>query len=543
MAEPITDGDLLREYVLRGSEPAFRTLVERHVDLVYGTTFRKLGESGGAQDVAQGVFIALARKAARLQGKTVLTGWLYQTALLEARQWRRGEMRRQRREQNAVELGTTMKEDESLPRSMTGLLDDGLMELKEPEREALMLRFFEERSHREIGALLGTGEDAARKRVDKALEKLTQFFHRRGYAASAVATTAAALKAAAQTAPAGLTAVATKAALTAGSAVSVTWLGILWGTIMGMTKTQTALLCVALAAAPVAYESNALMRSRGEQTGLEQRLAQSAQDLMKAEQAQTDLQKQLSQSGRKLETLRKEIERQRNVAAKAKTNFYAWSESSEYVRVPKSMIQKLDLTELRERTMPSGAVITDRIPLFEKDGTLSPVMAEVLGMTPAESGRVKTAFQNAALQFNGLTTAHMSETEKPNTYSAGLPHSLTFLIGAFPQEGAALKDALQGDWRSALGQERADVLWEQAKDGLAKESGDFGAKSKFVTLFWDDQGRNLGYGGGTVAADGKSTSDSFVTTGPREMVIDQLPDHLKPFLPAEVPKQASQPAQ
>jgi len=193
---------------------------------------------------------------------------------------------------------------------------------------------------------------------------------------------------------------------------------------------------------------------------------------------------------------------------------------------------------LRERKLPSGAVITDRIPLIAKDGTLSPVMEEVLGMTAAESGRVKAAFQNAALQFYGLAQAHMAETEKPNSYSAGLPHSLTFLIGAFPQEGAALRDALQGDWQSALGQERADVLWQQAKDGIAKESGDFGAKSKFVTLFWDDQGRNLGYGGGTRSADGKSTSDSFVTTGPREMILEQLPEHLKPYLPAAVPKDA-----
>jgi RNA polymerase sigma factor (sigma-70 family) len=541
MAEPMTDRDLLREYVQRGSEPAFQALVERHVNLVYGTAFRKLSDVAAAQEVTQSVFIALARKGAKLQGEVTLAGWLYQTALLEARQWWRGEMRRQRREQSAVELGTTMKEEESLLRSMTGVLDDGLMELKEAERQALMLRFFEERSHREIGELLGTGEDAARKRIDKGLEKLTQFFRRRGYAALAVATTAAALKAAAQTAPAGLTTVATKAALTAGGAVSVTWLGLLWGTIMGLTKTQTVVICAALVAVPVAYESHGLMRARGEQANLELRLAQSGQDLTKTEKAQGDLQKKLERSGQTVETLRKEIERQRTAAAKMKTNYYVWSERSDYVRVPKTMIQKLDLTEVRERKLPSGATLTDRIPLIDKDGTLSPVMEEVLGMTPAESVQVKAVFQNAAMQFYGLVQTHMTETNKPKGYDAGMPHSRTFLIGAFPQEGAALRDTLQGNWRSALGNDRADVLWEQAKDLLMKNSEDFGAKSKFVTLFWDDQGQNIGYGGATRSADGKSTEGSFVTSGPRDYVTEQMPEYLKPYLPAQANEQTGQP--
>src|ERR1043166_6532788 len=100
-----------------------------------------------AQEVAQNVFIALARKAVWLRGEQILSGWLHKTTLLEARQWWRGEFRRQRREQTAAELGTTMNNDDSLLKSLTGVLDEGLMQLRQTERQALLIRFFEERSH------------------------------------------------------------------------------------------------------------------------------------------------------------------------------------------------------------------------------------------------------------------------------------------------------------------------------------------------------------------------------------------------------------
>src|SRR4051812_18571334 len=122
MVEIMTDQDLLREYCGRGSEEAFKTLVDRHVNLVFATAARQVGNSTVAQEVAQNVFIALARKAKRLQGDTTLTGWLHQTTLLESRQWWRGEFRRQRREQGAVELSTTMKDENSLLKAMSGVL-------------------------------------------------------------------------------------------------------------------------------------------------------------------------------------------------------------------------------------------------------------------------------------------------------------------------------------------------------------------------------------------------------------------------------------
>src|SRR5438093_12854707 len=182
MAEFKSDGELLRDYVDCRSEKAFADLVERHTNLVFATASRGVTDLIAAQEVTQNVFIALARKAAGLRRENTVTGWLHKTTLLEVRLWWRGEMRRRKREQTAVELGTTMKDEESLLKSMSGLLDEGLMHLREPDRQLLLLRYVEDLSHRQIGQVLGTGEDAVRKRIDKALEALTTFFRRRGFA-------------------------------------------------------------------------------------------------------------------------------------------------------------------------------------------------------------------------------------------------------------------------------------------------------------------------------------------------------------------------
>ena len=98
MEELRTDRDLLREYAERGVESAFGALVQRHIDLVFATARRRLGDDAAAREVTQNVFVSLARKALRLLGETSLAGWLHQAAVLEARQWWRGELRRQRRD-------------------------------------------------------------------------------------------------------------------------------------------------------------------------------------------------------------------------------------------------------------------------------------------------------------------------------------------------------------------------------------------------------------------------------------------------------------
>ena len=246
MNESLPDKDLLVDFIEHRSETAFQAIVERHADLVFATALRRVGEASAAQEVAQDVFVALARKAPWLKAEDSLAGWLHKAAFFQARRWWRGEMRRRQREQAALELHTTMKDENSLLKSLGGVLDDGLLELRESERKALLLRFFEHGNYRQIGAALGIGEDAARKRVEKALAQLTAYFKKRGYAVGSAAATAAALDAAAVTAPAGLAAQAAQAALAQAGAGSFSWLAGWWARLLRPSKVQATALCTAL---------------------------------------------------------------------------------------------------------------------------------------------------------------------------------------------------------------------------------------------------------------------------------------------------------
>ncbi len=161
----MNDRELLREYLDGGSERAFQSLVQRHVDLVYSTALRRLGDAGLAEEVTQNVFVALARKAPFLSRDVAFAAWLHKTTLLEARHRLRGELRGKRREETAIAMSTTLREEDSLLKSLSPVLDEALLELREKDRHAVLLRFFENKGLREVGEALGVGEDAAQKRV------------------------------------------------------------------------------------------------------------------------------------------------------------------------------------------------------------------------------------------------------------------------------------------------------------------------------------------------------------------------------------------
>src|SRR3989442_2558768 len=182
MTSRSTASELVTAYAAGGSETAFRALVTRHVGLVYATALRQIGDAGLAEEITQNVFIALARKAPRLAGIETLAGWLHRTAILEAKARIRAELRRKRREETAVEISQLQSEGASPLEALVPMLDEGLLNLRDGDRLALVLRFLEERSLRDVGAVLGVDEDAARKRVSRALDRLAGFFRRLGFA-------------------------------------------------------------------------------------------------------------------------------------------------------------------------------------------------------------------------------------------------------------------------------------------------------------------------------------------------------------------------
>jgi RNA polymerase sigma factor (sigma-70 family) len=460
MGELRTDRELLREYAAKGAESAFQALVERHLDLVFATALRGVKDEGAAREITQNVFIALARKAAWLSGETSLTGWLHRSALLEARRWWRGELRRRRREQTAVELGTVMKEEDSLLAGLAGELDDGLLELREADRQALMLRYFEGRTHRDIGLLLGAREDAVRMRIDKALARLTGFFRRRGYAVPAVATTAAVLSTAAKAAPAGLAIAATRSALAAGGGA----LGgskLLLAKYMGLTKTQTAVVCAVIALAPIAWEwnLNRLTRNRAA-------LAESRLQVMRGQEDQTttELGRLKSESARldgALAAAEKERGRYEAAAEKLETlkrrvkglltdANYHWPDDLPYVRVPKATLRSLD-----DQKRPKWG--------------LGELALELYGITAQEKAPAQQALADYFRGVDDLMATTAYETNLPDAQTGRF--TKTVMV---PPLGQPLKALAQ-----ETGQRLTDILGAE-REKLLFGGWDEGA----IQLFW-----------------------------------------------------------
>lgn len=206
------DSELLGRYAGTRSEDAFAELVRRHVNLVYSSALRQVnGDAHLAQDVAQTVFTDLARKAGSLARRESLAGWLYTSAYFAAAKIVRTENRRRHREENFMR--EPIQDSEAGHPAPAGcapdweqirpVLDDAMHELKENDREAILLRYFENRPFAEVGAKIGLNENAARMRVERALERLRKIFMRRGVAATSALASAISANAV-QVAPAGL---------------------------------------------------------------------------------------------------------------------------------------------------------------------------------------------------------------------------------------------------------------------------------------------------------------------------------------------------
>src|ERR1039458_299390 len=233
MPEP-DDIALLRQYAERNAESAFATLVEKYVNLVYSTALRSVGNSHAAEEITQAVFIILARKARSLSQGTILSGWLYQTARLTAANFLRAEIRRQHREQEAYMQSLLNELEPEVWPQIAPLLDAAMERLGEKDRHAVVLRYFENKNLREVGAALGASEDAAKMRVNRALEKLRKFFTKRGVTLSGTAIAGAVSANSVQAAPVDLVATVTAVAAK-GTTISATITTLVKGTMKMMT--------------------------------------------------------------------------------------------------------------------------------------------------------------------------------------------------------------------------------------------------------------------------------------------------------------------
>jgi RNA polymerase sigma factor (sigma-70 family) len=238
----MNDMDLVREYARSKSEEAFASLVSRHVNLVYSVAFRQVRDRHLAEEVTQTVFVILARKADTLSSKTVVSGWLCQTARYAAAKALTTDWRRQNREHQAY-MQSTLNDAESAEKwtEIEPVLDAAMGQLSRKDHDALVVRFFESRNFKDVGATLGTTEAGAKMRVNRALEKLRGLLGKRGITLSVGVLTAAVSANSIQAAPAGLAASATLAAIK-GAAVTTSTFTLINSTLkyMAWTKMKTA---------------------------------------------------------------------------------------------------------------------------------------------------------------------------------------------------------------------------------------------------------------------------------------------------------------
>ncbi len=271
-----TDAELLRSYACARSESAFTELVQRHINLVYSTALREArGDASLAEDITQTVFVELAKKASKLIKHPALAGWLYTCVRKMASNLRRSEERRQGREQEAQTMNEllTSNSSDSVWRQMRPVVDDAMHELSETDRAAVVLRFFEDRSLKEVGLALGINENAARMRVDRALEKLQTLLAKRGITSTASGLAAAIVAGAVMSAPAGLSASVVTGALAATVATASTTFTVL--KLMTMTKLKAGIISAVVAAgvaAPLVMQHQAQVKLRQENQSLRQQV-------------------------------------------------------------------------------------------------------------------------------------------------------------------------------------------------------------------------------------------------------------------------------
>jgi RNA polymerase sigma factor (sigma-70 family) len=229
-----------------------------------------------AEDVTQGAFVALSQNARQLTDRSVLSGWLHRTAQNLAANTVRSDVRRRAREQEAAAMNELLATESDAPWGIIApLLDAALGELSEPDRDALLLRYFERKSAREMAKVLGVGEDAAQRRVSRAVERLREFFSKRNVTIGASGLAVLISANAVQAAPIGLAAAISAAAVLAGTAVQTSSVIAATKTI-AMTTLQKTFITAALTAAigTGIYEAHQAIQLREQNKTLAQKIAQ-----------------------------------------------------------------------------------------------------------------------------------------------------------------------------------------------------------------------------------------------------------------------------
>jgi RNA polymerase sigma factor (sigma-70 family) len=428
----LSDQELLRDYAESRAEAAFGELVRRHVDHVYSAAFRMVRDPHLAEDVAQGVFLALAQSAPELATRPVLSGWLHRTAHNLAANAIRAAVRRRAREQEAAVMNELLSDADAAWEEISPHLDEALSELSEPDREALMLRYFERKSAEEMAQVLSISSEAAQKRVSRAVDRLRELFAKRGVPVGAGALVALISANAVQAAPVGLAlAITTSAAATGAAAVAAATTA---AKTLAMTTLQKSVLVVSLAAAigAVSYEAIQTSRLRAQVGALQRQVASAPSAPVSASDTNAAALQQ------KIAALQAQNEKLSETLAQANSEKTKWANEREQARHSASLFKEL-ADEASAKEMNSTNEYPTARHLMAGWGRLGRLSA-ALGrdennLSPEEKAANKAARLNALGEIGNLMKA-MKQIQAQKAADPNAPEedpadtAACFLLGA-----------------------------------------------------------------------------------------------------------------
>lgn len=475
--------ELLRRFADENAQEAFAELVRAKINLVYASALRQVGgDAHLAEDVTQGVFLALASQAAKLKRHPVLTGWLFTATRFVAAKTLRGQRRWQNREAEANAAYAIPDPNDALAQETRTAIDDALYELGEKDRAVLLLRFFEERSHADIAAALGSSENAVRMRTERALEKLRSRLARRGITSTAAALGMTLTSHAAAVAPAGLAATVTSGALAGGNLILASGFAGLSATVFQTMSTMKlvfgTLAAVALfGAGAFVGGTTALPKDRkvNSSTTNDSRTASAE---LRSENAQlTALVAQLRSSDGDRTDSRKPVDTSKDDPLASRNKW------------------KL-LAELSKQGIASST-----ISFVDAAGILNPKMAAIFDLTPEEQTALSNQISSTRDKLEALEKVNATVTRQPDG-------KILIEVKPFPQAGAPVYDELMGGIAQTLGQDRNAAFLTLCADQVEKTLGAFGATERNLTVSKQSDAKKSRY----TARDEKKSPGSHSTS-------------------------------
>jgi len=461
----IDDVQLLRKFVEQQSQEAFAELVRQRIGFVYASALRLLaGDAHLAQDVTQGVFLALARTAPSLVDRSVLVSWLYMSTRFLAGKAVRTQRRWQAREREANALWQQGDDEASEPdwAQLRFVLDGAMQELSENDREVVLLRYFDGRAHAEIGRVFGLDENAARMRVTRTLEKLRLRLAKRGITSTAAALGVALAHQPAVAVPTGLAATVAGtslagAALASGGSVAQILLIL---SFMNTTKLAVGAFGALAALAMGIY------------------LGRSYENKVRAFDSTLNTESKMAFL---LEENRRLTEQSAHVRSlESSTPKETRDADSERARATVSADngQWRLLADLQKKKL-----VDSRITFVKPNGNLNEAFASLFALTPGEQDDLQRSLQQ--------TSEKVADLERQNaTVTRDHEGNVKIAIKAFASAGGALYDDLIKSFAETLGPERNAAFLTLGADQVEKAFARFGAEDRTLGVSYDPTAHN-----------------------------------------------------